>query len=31
LLWTVEEIREGSGYGFFDPYLIDLDMDENER
>ncbi len=31
LLWTVEGIRNGSGYGSLDPYLIDLDRDESER
>ena len=31
LLWTVEGIRNGSGYGSLDPYLIDAALDANER
>jgi hypothetical protein len=31
LLWTVEGIRNGSGYGSLDPYLIDTAIIESER
>jgi hypothetical protein len=31
LLWTVEGIRNGNGYGSLDPYLIDTSLDEIER
>ena len=31
LLWTVEGIRNGSGYGSLDPYLIDTAITESER
>jgi hypothetical protein len=31
LLWTVEGIRNGYGYGSLDPFLIDTTMAENER
>ena len=31
LLWTVEGIRNGSGYGSLDPYLIDTALIESER
>ena len=31
LLWTVEGIRNGSGYGSLDPYLIDATKDDLER
>ena len=30
LLWTVEGIRNGCGYGSLDPYLIDTSLNENE-
>lgn len=28
LLWTIEGIRNGSGYGSLDPFLIDLDLSD---
>ena len=31
LLWTVEGIRNGYGYGSLDPFLIDTSLDESER
>jgi hypothetical protein len=31
LLWTVEGIRNGYGYGSLDPFLIDTSMAESER
>ena len=31
LLWTVEGIKNGSGYGSLDPYLIDTSLNESER
>ncbi len=31
LLWTIEGIRNGSGYGSLDPYMIDTSIDESER
>lgn len=31
LLWTVEGIRNGTGYGSLDPYLINTALDERER
>jgi len=31
LLWTIEGLRNGSGYGSLDPYLIDTALAENER
>jgi hypothetical protein len=31
LLWTVEGIRNGSGYGSLDPFLIDTTKNESER
>jgi len=31
LLWTVEGIRNGYGYGSLDPFLIDTSLDEIER
>lgn len=31
LLWTVEGIRNGMGYGSLDPYLINYAKDEKER
>ncbi len=31
LLWTVEGIRNGNGYGSLDPYLIDTSLIESER
>ena len=31
LLWTVEGIRNGYGYGSLDPFLIDTSMSESER
>ncbi|MFP4366336.1 MAG: DUF4943 family protein [Bacteroidales bacterium] len=31
LLWTVEGIRNGSGYGSLDPYLIDTALIESQR
>lgn len=31
LLWTVEGVRNGSGYGSLDPFLIDTSLDESER
>lgn len=31
LLWTVEGIRNGYGYGSLDPFLIDTAMDESVR
>jgi hypothetical protein len=31
LLWTVEGIRNGMGYGSLDPFLIDTAKDESER
>ncbi len=31
LLWTVEGIRNGYGYGSLDPYLIDTSLIESER
>ncbi len=31
LLWTVEGIRNGSGFGSLDPFLIDASLDEPER
>lgn len=30
LLWTVEGIRNGHGYGSLDPFLIDTSLDESE-
>lgn len=31
LLWTVEGIRNGYGYGSLDPYLIDTTLDESDK
>jgi hypothetical protein len=31
LLWTVEGIRNGSGFGSLDPYMIDTTLIESER
>lgn len=31
LLWTVEGIRNGTGYGSLDPYLVDTALIENEK
>jgi hypothetical protein len=31
LLWTIEGIRNGRGYGSLDPFLIDTALNENER
>jgi hypothetical protein len=31
LLWTVEGIRNGYGYGSLDPFLIDTVLAESER
>ena len=31
LLWTVEGIRNGAGYGSLDPFLIDTTKNESER
>lgn len=31
LLWTVEGIRNGNGYGSLDPFLIDTSLNESER
>lgn len=31
LLWTVEGIRNGNGYGSLDPYIIDTSLIESER
>ncbi len=30
LLWTIEGIRNGSGYGSLDPYIIDTSINESE-